>query len=159
MWQHKGNAVSVEWQHKQKTLPMIAYNYAKITYGQEPQWNKAKNSSDLLGSCFSGDSCFFWYDFSYCLKFWKKQLTIYFIFLKTAFPEKVRLHITMIINRINFFRLFLCHKEMGNHSSTLAWEIPWTEEPGRLQSMGSQRVGHDWATSLFTMSQVNSFHI
>ena len=34
------------------------------------------------------------------------------------------------------------------HSSTFAWEIPWTEEPGRLQSMGSQRVGHDWATSL-----------
>ena len=37
---------------------------------------------------------------------------------------------------------------MATHSSTLAWEIPWTEEPGRLQSMGSQRVGHDWATSL-----------
>ena len=35
-----------------------------------------------------------------------------------------------------------------NHSSILAWKIPWTEEPGRLQSMGSQRVGHDWATSL-----------
>ena len=34
-------------------------------------------------------------------------------------------------------------KEMGAHSSTLAWKIPWTEEPGRLQSMGSQRVGHD----------------
>ena len=32
--------------------------------------------------------------------------------------------------------------------STLAWKIPWTEEPGRLQSMGSWRVGHDWATSL-----------
>ena len=31
----------------------------------------------------------------------------------------------------------------GTHSSTLAWKIPWTEEPGRLQSMGSQRVGHD----------------
>ena len=34
------------------------------------------------------------------------------------------------------------------HSSTLAWKIPWTEEPGGLQSMGSLRVGHDWATSL-----------
>ena len=39
-------------------------------------------------------------------------------------------------------------KAMAPHSSTLAWKIPWTEEPGRLQSMGSQRVGHDWATSL-----------
>ena len=37
---------------------------------------------------------------------------------------------------------------MATHSSTFAWKMPWTEEPGRLQSMGSQRVGHDWATSL-----------
>ena len=37
---------------------------------------------------------------------------------------------------------------MATHSSTLAWKIPWMEEPGRLQSMGSPRVGHDWATSL-----------
>ena len=36
---------------------------------------------------------------------------------------------------------------MAPHSSTLAWKIPWTTEPGRLQSMGSLRVGHDWATS------------
>ena len=34
-------------------------------------------------------------------------------------------------------------KAMATHSSTLAWKIPWTEEPGRLQSMGSHRVGHD----------------
>ena len=34
-------------------------------------------------------------------------------------------------------------KEMTTHSSTLAWKIPWTEEPGRLQSMGLRRVGHD----------------
>ena len=39
-------------------------------------------------------------------------------------------------------------KEMAIHSSTIAWKIPWTQEPGRLQSMGSQRVRHDWATSL-----------
>ena len=43
-------------------------------------------------------------------------------------------------------------KERVTHSSTLAWKIPWMEGPGRLQSMGSQRVGHDWVTllSLFT---------
>ena len=39
-------------------------------------------------------------------------------------------------------------KEMATHSSTPAWKIPWMEEPGRLQSMGLQRVRHDWATSL-----------
>ena len=39
-------------------------------------------------------------------------------------------------------------KAMAPHSSTLAWKIPWMEEPGGLQSMGSLRVRHDWATSL-----------
>ena len=39
-------------------------------------------------------------------------------------------------------------KEMAIHPSTIAWKIPWTEELVRLHSMGSQRVGHDWATSL-----------
>ena len=45
-------------------------------------------------------------------------------------------------------------KEMATHSSILAWKTPWTEEPGRLQSIGSQRVGHDWTTntSLHTLS-------
>ena len=43
-------------------------------------------------------------------------------------------------------------EEMATHSSVLAWGIPWREEPGGLQSMGSQRVGHDWATN------TNSFH-
>ena len=40
-------------------------------------------------------------------------------------------------------------KAMAPYSSTLAWKIPWMEEPGGLQSMGSLRVGHDWATSLW----------
>ena len=42
-------------------------------------------------------------------------------------------------------------KAMAIHSSTIVWKIPWTGEPGWLQSMGSQRVRHDWATSLFHM--------
>ena len=45
-------------------------------------------------------------------------------------------------------------KEMAIHSSTIAWKIPWTEEPGRLQSMGSQRVGHNRATSLQTSTNM-----
>ena len=40
-------------------------------------------------------------------------------------------------------------KEMATHPSILAWRIPWTEEPGRLQSMGSQRVRYDWETNIF----------
>ena len=42
----------------------------------------------------------------------------------------------------------MSEKAMAPHSSTLAWKIPWTEEPGSVQSMGSLRVGHDWVTSL-----------
>ena len=42
----------------------------------------------------------------------------------------------------------LLEKAMATHSNTLAWKIPWTEEPGRLQSMVSLRVGHNWVTSL-----------
>ena len=46
----------------------------------------------------------------------------------------------------------LLEKEMATHSSILAWKIPWTEEPSRVQSMGSQRVGHDFT---FTFEQIN----
>ena len=47
-------------------------------------------------------------------------------------------------------------KEMAAHSSTLAWKIPWTEEPGGLQPMGSQRVRHDLATELARMPSPQS---
>ena len=43
-------------------------------------------------------------------------------------------------------------KGIATHSSILAWRIPWTEEPGELQSMGFQRVGHDWAPNTFTFN-------
>ena len=46
-------------------------------------------------------------------------------------------------------------KEMATHSSTLAWEIPWMENPGRLQSMGLQRLGYDWVTSLSLLSDMH----
>ena len=45
----------------------------------------------------------------------------------------------------------LLEKEMATHSSNLAWEIPWTEDSGRLQSIGLQRVAHDWAALLLTL--------
>ena len=48
-------------------------------------------------------------------------------------------------------------KEMANHSSILAWRILWMEEPGRLQSMGSQRAGYDWATDGETVETVSDF--
>ena len=44
---------------------------------------------------------------------------------------------------------------MATYSRILAWKIPWTEEPGRLQSMGLKRVGHDWVTSLHSVYKLN----
>ena len=59
-----------------------------------------------------------------------------------------------------FGRLWLrrVEKVMAPYSSTLAWKIPWMEEPGRLQSMGSLTVGYDWAISLslFTLGSINT---
>ena len=48
---------------------------------------------------------------------------------------------------------------MATHSSILAWIIPWTEEPDGLQSMGSQRVRHNWATKLASIVPATSFHL
>ena len=45
-------------------------------------------------------------------------------------------------------------KGLATHSGILAWRIPWTEEPGGLQSMGSQRVRHNWVANIFSLSQV-----
>ena len=53
------------------------------------------------------------------------------------------------IGRLGLPYIHHLEKAMASHSSTLAWKIPWMEEPCRLQSMGSLRVGHDWATSLW----------
>ena len=63
-----------------------------------------------------------------------------------------KFHIYALVYCIGVFLSGLLYsvmeKAIAPHSSTLAWKIPWTEEPGRLQSMGSLRVRHNWATSL-----------
>ena len=70
---------------------------------------------------------------------------------QSHFSPTCALHLLELTEYI-YNKLFYCtclsEKAMAPHSSTLAWKIPWTEEPRRLQSMGSRRVGHDWATSL-----------
>ena len=48
-------------------------------------------------------------------------------------------------------------KGRASHSSVVAWKIPWTEKPGRLQSVGLQRVGHDWVTNTHTGMKLDSF--
>ena len=69
-----------------------------------------------------------------------------------AFLLKKKIHVDLKFKLMLFKGQLYLKTAMAPHSSTLAWKIPWTEEPGRLLSMGSLRVRHNWATSfsLFT---------
>jgi len=67
-------------------------------------------------------------------------------FLKTPFPGWSPISTSFVSFYLLYFSYLLLkttEKAMAPHSSTLAWKIPWMEEPGRLQSMGSLRVGHN----------------
>ena len=80
-------------------------------------------------------------------KYWKNE---------HKFSKVVRYKIN--IQKLVYFKYTITiwtEKAMAPHSSTLAWKIPWTEEPGRLQSLGSLRVRHDWATSLSCIGEGN----
>ena len=86
-------------------------------------------------------------------KNWHWKLSnIKLLFFTTILHSSIHLRITCSFVP-TFWTFTVCQaycweKAMAPHSSTLAWKIPRMEEPGRLQSMGSLRVGHDWATSL-----------
>ena len=60
-----------------------------------------------------------------------------------------------ILSRVYTFLYYKMEKAMAPHSSTLAWKIPWMEEPGGLQSTGSRKVSYDWATSLSCIGEGN----
>ena len=101
----------------------------------------------------SGISIFWWTYFTYfnalevylCCYEWQDFLIF--------FDQIIFYYVCMwciSISQILFIQLSMdrLEKAMVPHSSTLAWKIPWMEEPGRLQSMGLRRLGRDWATSL-----------
>ena len=72
------------------------------------------------------------------------------IFSQYVWIHRCKIFHTILNGLLNYLNLPRVNPEkaMAPHSSTLAWKIPWTEEPGRLQAMGSLRVRHDWVTSL-----------
>ena len=80
----------------------------------------------------------------------RELLRVYMTFIESSFRIKVKKTEQNNEKKVNYITInymFLYYeKEMATHSSNLAWRIPGTEEPGRLQSMGLQRVRHDWAT-------------
>ena len=99
-------------------------------------------------------------DFVSCLK--KKKVSVAYLFflcfialysVECWIKMMMLKHFLMCLWEIFFFSfnvlvMFILEKAMATHSSTLAWEIWWTEQPGRLQSMELRRDRHDWATSL-----------
>ena len=80
------------------------------------------------------------------LDFWK--LSFKPAFSLSSFILIKRLFSSSSFTAIRVVSFAYMEKARAPHSSTLAWKLPWVEEPGRLQSMGLLRVGHDWATSL-----------
>ena len=106
-------------------------------------------SSEKLfkGAVYTHYICFLWNFFNFLKNLFIIMQAIRV--LNLLFSE-----VTTIFSLIIHTDFFLClykqraEKAMAPHSSTLAWKIPWMEEPGRLQSMGSLGVGHDLATSL-----------
>ena len=82
-----------------------------------------------------------------CLSTVQERLTLKCVYWETV-HQKFYSWKSRFFLKIKTCLYWVTEKALATHSSTLAWKIPWMQEPGRLQSMGSQRVGHDWATSL-----------
>ena len=94
----------------------------------------------------------------WCYEHWDKYIFSKwcFHFFPVIFPRVELLgHIVVLFLVFEHLHTVFPEKAMASHSRTLAWRIPWMEEPGRLQPMGLLRVGRDWATwlSLFTFTQ------
>ena len=103
----------------------------------------------MLCFCFNVNSCTDQLILSFCNKYlwWFIFILLYLLKDYSAVILTTLLELIYMLFG-NLFYHGTTEKAMAPHSSTLAWEIPWTEEPGRLHSMGSLRVRHDWATSL-----------
>ena len=118
---------------RQGQLPLSTWARTGISLGF--------NGNDCL--CYKTITAFI-YTFSYGFSF--HQL------LSCIIDKTVSSH---LIDSFDFPQGCQLEEAMALHSSTLAWEIPWTEEPDGLQSMGSRRVRHDWATSLSRIGEGN----
>ena len=79
---------------------------------------------------------------------WRKGLLLFLCGVSSGRSYRYSLYVYMFLTQQS-------QKAMAPHSSILVWKIPWTEEPGRLQSMESLRVGQDWATSLSRIGEGN----
>ena len=81
------------------------------------------------------------FDIYSALKMIESVIPLMQIFLKEIISSILKLYVPSCL--LALFIIVKMEKAMAPHSSILAWKIPWTEEPGRLESMGPQRIGHD----------------
>ena len=121
-------------------MRLVYYTYSKI------QWLQQTNTTEYMfvrGTCVSVCVCV------------SVSVGVAWLCVKAVFMRKwngwlnvVSMYACCVCTCICVWVLNIPEKAMATHSSTLAWKIPWMEEPGGLQSMGSLRVGHNWVTSL-----------
>ena len=143
-----------------KILGLKWYGHAKILHlRQRISCCSGPSNNQNCGTTPSGSICILGITYSSCDVF---LLPIYWVIWKGAsfecgseqertslVPQTVKsLSAVQETRVLSLGRKDPLEKEMATHSSILAWKIPWMKEPGRLQSMGSQRVWHDWATSV-----------
>ena len=76
-------------------------------------------------------------------KVWKRDGFLWTLHIYNSRYNRITLLGLGMLSYFYYLKYYILEKEMATHSSTLAWKIPWMEEPGKLQSMGSQRVRHD----------------
>jgi len=74
---------------------------------------------------------------------WKRGVFLWTLHIYNSRYNRITLLGLGMLSYFYYLKYYILEKEMATHSSTLAWKIPWMEEPGKLQSMGSQRVRHN----------------
>ena len=97
----------------------------------------------------------FWGYFRVCFNVYIKKNNSRNVFLYLIWGSRKPVKYRSILFPFVVAHYLNSEKAMVPHSSTLVWKIPWAEEPGRLQSMGSRGVGHNWATSLSLLTFVH----
>ena len=116
----------------------MLYRTFFLSWAIRIQWEKLALS---IQPCIQANS-------NQCLPLCQNSRTLVSLPLVSPVPQRMGWKNTGYITGIGLLSSYHVEKAMAPHSSTLAWQIPWLEEPGRLQSMGSLGVVHDWAASL-----------
>ena len=137
--------------------------FYKVLQFEEEGWQSVKLHTVIWWSLLTV-TLQFWHPLSSSYTeglFWCRNCLLFLLvsnYLMSRSWERGHYTAVTVLNCSRFFCLYVAcmeEKAMAPHSSTLAWKIPWMEEPAGLQSMRSLRVGHDWVTSLSRIGEGN----